>query len=371
MAEPTKEKEPDRSDESPDYLDDALKHAELLLKHAVEKGTEIDPNIRNSIWQARGAAKSNRWDEVTAANLLTALTRLAAQVKPVTVKSLECSNKDTKKVLLCYYTVAAFLALVIGTFSVATFVASALSSAIRTDIVTGNELAVKLRVQLGPWPLETRHGVPPKNDEGDVITELQQFASTIRAIDGYARQLNWLLCLVPGTVSDPFRDIRGNMDETRKTFQLPEGLPNLAEAASGRTSVYQDVRYFAQNVLDEVSFYYGATTACILPVLYALLGTCAYLLRSLKKHIRNQTYIPHYANSARFIIAAIGGAVVGLFDNFTVTQGASISPLAIAFLVGYAVDVFYAFLDGLLQTIIRSTSAPAINRGKDSAPSLV
>ena len=27
--------------------------------------------------------------------------------------------------------------------------------------------------------------------------------------------------------------------------------------------------------------------------------------------------------------------VRGLFDNFTVTQGASISPLAIAFLVGY------------------------------------
>jgi hypothetical protein len=369
MAEPTKEKEPVRSNESPDYLDDALKHAELLLKHAAEKGTEIDPKIRNSIWQARGAAKSNRWDEVTAANLLTALTSLAAQVKPVTVKSLECSYKCTKRVLSCYYTVAALLALVIGTFSVAAFVASALSSAIRTDIVTGNELAVKLRVQLGPWPTETPHGYPPKNDEADVITELQQFASTIRAIDGYARQLNFLVCLVPGAVSDPFREIRGRPDEIRKKFELPEGLPNLAEAASERTSVYQEVRYFAQNVLDEVSFYYGATTACILPVLYALLGTCAYLLRSLKKHIRNQTYIPHYANSARFIIAAIGGAVVGLFDNFTVTQGASISPLAIAFLVGYAVDVFYAFLDGLLQTIIRSTSAPAISRGKDSAPS--
>jgi len=35
---------------------------------------------------------------------------------------------------------------------------------------------------------------------------------------------------------------------------------------------------------------------------------------------------------------------------FTMTQRASIPPLAIAFLVGYAVDVFFSSLEGLLQT---------------------
>jgi hypothetical protein len=88
------------------------------------------------------------------------------------------------------------------------------------------------------------------------------------------------------------------------------------------------------------------------------LGTCAYLFRSFKLHIRQKTYIHFYANFARFIIAAIGGAVVGLFNNFSVTQGANISPLAIAFLVGYAVDVFYTFLDGLLQNF-KNTAASA------------
>src|SRR5271166_3957718 len=66
---------------------------------------------------------------------------------------------------------------------------------------------------------------------------------------------------LPDPAPDPFAEIRGNSDEIHKKFQLPKGLPNLAEAASERTTVYQDVRYFAQNVLDEVSFYYGATTA--------------------------------------------------------------------------------------------------------------
>jgi len=57
------------------------------------------------------------------------------------------------------------------------------------------------------------------------------------------------------------------------------------------------------------------------------------------------------------MIAAIAGAVVGLFNNFTISQGASIPPLAIAFLVGYAVDVFFSFLEGLIQAFTKNKSA--------------
>jgi hypothetical protein len=77
-----------------------------------------------------------------------------------------------------------------------------------------------------------------------------------------------------------------------------------------------------------------------------------------------RTFIPSIANSARFLIAAIGGAVVGLFNNFTIGQGASIPPLAIAFLLGYAVDVFFAFLDGMLQPFTKARvtgHAPAVS----------
>jgi hypothetical protein len=177
----------------PDYLDDSLKHAERLLKYAVETGTDIDPAIRNSILQARRSS-SNGWNEGTAANLLTALTDLAVRVKPVTVESLECSKKDTNRALWGYYMAAVLLAFVIVPFSVATFVGSAISSAIRTDIAMGNELAVKLRAELGPPPAVTQSaasmtgassalisststpspsGVPPGINAYDVITELQ------------------------------------------------------------------------------------------------------------------------------------------------------------------------------------------------------
>ena len=90
-----------------------------------------------------------------------------------------------------------------------------------------------------------------------------------------------------------------------------------------------------------------------------LLGTCAYLLRNFEQQMTTRTFIPSMANSARFVIAGIGGAVVGLFNNFTIGQGASIPPLAIAFALGYAVEVFFAFLDGLLQPFTKSRELPS------------
>lgn len=117
------------------------------------------------------------------------------------------------------------------------------------------------------------------------------------------------------------------------------------------------MRYFGQSLVDDVAVFYGAISACILPVLYALLGTCAYLLRTFEQQIATRTYTPSAADLPRFLIAGIGGAVVGLFNNFALGQGASIPPLAIAFLVGYAVDVFFAFLEGMSQKFSKGSPA--------------
>jgi len=39
-----------------------------------------------------------------------------------------------------------------------------------------------------------------------------------------------------------------------------------------------------------------------------------------------------------------------------VGQGATLPPLAIAFVAGYAADVFFSFIDGAVQTVSRPKS---------------
>jgi hypothetical protein len=289
-------------------------------------------------------------------------------LKPVTADSLKASGHDSGPALRTYWIVAISLVVFIVPFSVASFVTSAISDAIKKDIASANELAVRLNGQLassqgqgpgGQTAASTAKNetaaLPPGISRPDVVTELQTFASTIRSIDSRARQLN--LFIFNGA-KDPFGEIRGNPAELKKKLQLPVPLADdLAAVSNERIQVYQDVRYLGQSVVDAVAVFYGAITTCILPVLYALLGTCAYLLRSYEQDMKNHTFLPSHADFPRFMIAAIAGGVVGLFNNFTISQGASVPPLAIAFLVGYAVDVFFSFLEGLIQAFTKNKSA--------------
>jgi len=385
-------------------VDDAM----CLLMYAAEIGKKVDETTRTSVLRAKGATSTGA-DDTVKANLLAALTTLAADMHPVTAESLRAScDSQTKPTIKRLRSWTWVLAVLIILFSAIAFVSSSLSSTIRSDITAANGLVVKLRAELGT-ELVPKGGtkdkpLPAGLNEGEVITDLQQYASTIRAIDARARQLNWFVFRAEW---DPFTQYRwqdnpsiGAEDEDKftrrqkellgatqqtqlspeqklrseqklllnqihqewlsKKFQLTVGLPNMPEDLDHLTDTYLEVRSFAQDILDRVSVFYGAFTTCLLPVLYALLGTCAYLLRCFEEEVRNKTFtLSSRAMSARLLVALIGGAVVGLFGNFNITQGASISPLAVAFLVGYAVDVFFTFLEGLLQAFTKGKNVRA------------
>src|SRR5207248_961284 len=121
------------------------------------------------------------------------LTKLAARLKPVTAESLKVSDLDAKNTGRSYWYVAIFLAAIIIPYSLASFVTSSISDAIRKDIVTANDLAVKLTSQLGSSlapnsPSDTQIGarsetafaLPAGVNPTDAVTELQNLASTIR-----------------------------------------------------------------------------------------------------------------------------------------------------------------------------------------------
>jgi hypothetical protein len=350
----------------PDYYAAALDDAERLLKYAAECGIDVDDDTRSSILQARSTVGAG-WDEKTAAGLLAALTKLASRLKPVTAESLR--SFSTKPTVRRYWIVSICLGVLIVPFSVASFVSSAISQSITADVVTANDLVRQLNADIGSSASQVPANTPPPGSgiggganslapgvsPAEVITKLQTLASAIRAIYDRADQLNTII--FPRIIdSHPSRPGAQSYYE----IQVPLAQAQLNTTTPEWIRKYQDARSFAQEVVGEVSVLYGSITYCILPVLYALLGTCAYLLRSFGQEMSNRTFVPSHSDSPRFLIAAIGGAVVGLFNNFTIGQTPSISPLAIAFLVGYAVDVFFSFLEGLTVAFARSkTSKPA------------
>jgi len=236
------------------------------------------------------------------------------------------------------------------------FINTSISNEINERIKETNALAVTLRDQLlavpqpsarpdqatqapGQSPITGR----PRN-ERDIVTALQEFATANRFL--YSRAV-----LLDHFILNAERDVFAQMsaDEKRDALELPVRLDDIPAAGFNKIATFQDIRAYAKDVQQMNLMIYGAITAYFLPILYALLGACAYALRSLSQQTLARTYTPTYADFARIIIAVIAGLVVGLFNNFT--QGISLSPLAIAFLVGYAVEVFFSFLDAFLETL--------------------
>jgi hypothetical protein len=350
------------------YLEDALEDAELLLGHAAVGGIEVSDDIRDSVLEARVANDSGRITEKTAARLLKALTSLASKVKPESAKKLR-GRKDRRgpRATIKFYGIMAGLVggLIIA-ISMLTYFSSSVSDKIKVDIDIANGLASKLRSELGPAPSDTPANAaqapaattlaaadkvwygtdvtPPGLSDRDIISDLQQFAATMREIDGYSRQLKFFV----GDFSDPqYSRVKGSLE-------LKPGLDRrLSIELTEKVKEYQNVRTLGNSVQEKVTVYYGAIATCILPVLYALLGAGAYLLRMFEDQSKNNVPIATNRHVARFLIAGIGGLVVGLFNNFT-SSGITFSPFAVAFLVGYAADVFFTFLEGLLQIFKRA-----------------
>jgi hypothetical protein len=369
-------------------LKEKLEEAELLLSYAVESGVQVEPAVSRSILEA-GAASRAGWTEQAGTNLLTAEATLSAILKPVSVESLRNSARYRLKSLkrrVALPVTMGILAAVIVFYSTAAFLFSAFSTKIRDNITIANPLAVKLVDELGSSEVTNDKLCPnteapagpqlPGNSDSSprdgtqkkyVISDLQTFAAAIRDMYGAAKQLNRLYPfssrqqdpIVPAD-KKPFTP-----DDYAKVLELPAGLPDLALAATERVCVYQRVRYYAQSTEENATVYIGAVAAGILPVHYALLGAGAYVLRRLESQLRSRTFIDE-THSPRFITAAIAGAVVGLF-NFG--QSVSVSPLAIAFLAGYAVDVFFTLLESMIQSLSKGKGGTGSDQATPSGKS--
>ncbi|HEX8165813.1 MAG TPA: hypothetical protein VF601_08500 [Beijerinckiaceae bacterium] len=94
-------------------------------------------------------------------------------------------------------------------------------------------------------------------------------------------------------------------------------------------------------------------SAYLLPMLYGLLGACAFVLRQLSDEIGKLTYAhdARVRHALRLNIGLLSGLAVGWFVRPGAGDAAlvSLSPLALAFVAGYGCELFFVLLDRIVQ----------------------
>ena len=90
----------------------------------------------------------------------------------------------------------------------------------------------------------------------------------------------------------------------------------------------------------------------ILPLIYGLLGSCVWILRTLTTAIRERTFTEasNIEFRIRLSLGMLGGMVFAWFITPDIADGLfkSLSPFALAFLAGYSVDLLFAVMDRFL-----------------------
>jgi hypothetical protein len=374
LAKNLPELPPGASKSYEDPFADAVNDAEEMLKYAAESGTELSAEIAKPILAARTALSSGRPGEDVRANFYASYAKVAKLFGDVTAETIRnCSSPQTLHLLRRSKTGALIITAIIASASVFTFVADSMGKRISEDIPLGNVAAAKLRAGLSTPDGKITFGekyssgdpckmLDDKYVQGEVqirnlsdIEDLQQFSSTVRDLHSMAVKLN---NLVFRWECDPFGVCRGpdttqhnasvtTAEYVENQLQLRPAITNYTAEVLCKIKAYQQARTFASNVQSDYAAVIGAFASYALPIAYAWLGALAFQLRLFGDTIRKRNYHPSFADSARTITAVIAGAIAGLFNP---ALGTSLSPLAIAFLVGYGVELFFKFLDTILNS---------------------
>ena len=345
-----------------DSSDKMLEDAEYLLKHAAQAGIKLDKATVRTIISAGAADKLSNEETAKA---FAAVTQLAEKLKPVTAETLRACERKAPQTIHFYLITAILLGSFLLVSSVLSFIAGGLSKSLTDDINLANQLAVTLNSDAAPQQAAALQANASSSVDPKSLTNLQQFAATIRDMYGLSHELSWFVLasdaipvLAPTTIPNvvPGTNVLREEDMEIKVPEPPARV-DIPKEVQAKTQILQKVRYLAKDIQERTSLWYGALSNFLLPPLYAMLGACAYLLRSFSEQVKARTFTPSTTDGARFIIAAIGGGAVGLFSNFTPGEVTSLSPLAIAFLVGYATDIFFSFLDGLQPAFTKAKSS--------------
>jgi hypothetical protein len=387
----------DDDDDAPlvDSFSRAAVNAELMMKFAAENGTAISAEVQNDLIAAQLGPDGPVTDAPTRVKFYTAYSTMARSLGSVTADTIKaCRSARTRRSLERNETKAIALALFTAVISVLLFTSGAVDKQLTDDITTANELAIKLRGNVFPPKTGTAEPAPvppeylhepcnalttaPKAGDFVVKTQadLDQLQSFTIAVRGARTRANKLNGFILGSECDPFgycwRADEHNAavlamqsptakPQMRDRFELNPSISNYTAEFLCKVGTWQEIRDFAANVQKTYGATSGGLVAHALPILYALLGAFAYRLRQFSETVRNRTFHPSFADSARLITALIAGTVAGLFNP---AKDLAVSPLATAFLVGYGVEIFFRFLDTSLSAY--SAGGPAAASGPGS-----
>lgn len=370
-------------------IDVGLAEAEILIAHAAKVGKEVKPEILTVLVNAQFAYEQGQWGEEQEVAFWQAYNDICSLVKPVSVDSLkavtptfdEKGKMQRSKAEQAVYQFRVFTIVVLFVLVIAQvywLVGSVAQKQLHTlfeekeKIKAQIRLKVELKAQIsaagGELSSVQSNDTESSRLETALATVQQQQDANYEIIVAWNRIWQTLLLKTEyvGKIREyrkkEFEDRRERIQSELEKFRGDPSIPeedlwvledqlkevNLNEAqAITRNRLFLN-EYSASFMIQILQFY-------VLPLLFGLLGSLLYVLRTLSREIGSLTYarksIINYR--LRITMGTLAGLAIGWF--FTPIQGSAkeiLPTLSLAFLAGYNVEILFTLMDRAISKIV-------------------
>jgi len=348
----------------------ALTEAWCMLRYVTITKPEVDQAIVNAIVDCQDSLTAQKWTPDISKTFWPAYTKLSSLIQPVTIDCLIAAQRNhtaikfpnfwrgyTKLssgektsqgyVLLLFFII---VVTVISQFYVtryADIVANIDKSAatLQAEMAQLNaDYATVTSLQQKPpaSPPSTAPASPPQIDPYvQIINDSQQIISQTQEIQETEHYLDSVSII-------PFPLQRNNVAAGQNSTILPLNAkwPDYYGLARGDAGQVQE----AVNQVDVKAISNNTGISIfLLPILYSTIGALAYILRTISSQLKSITFSQNspIRHAVRLFLGVMMGLVVGAFS--TVTTDLNLQPLAIAFLAGYGVEVFFSTFDSIID----------------------
>ena len=369
---PKKNSSPAESDYN--MMRESIDHARHLLKYAAEAGKTINEETQQLIVDfSQKVHSGDKWDSKEESKFLSEVCKVSQELKPVTYETLKSSRGRSAKFYVCFFGLLTSVILILLVY--AQFVWVVLGNVTNTIEVRMKELNIatidlknleqqneafmiklqKLESERNANPKEKdqiknqisslEDNIQTNNNNINKITNSRneiesQLEASARILIGYLPFKSWLMTTRP---PDP-----GWFDSEKEKIIKIQAITNWEKKQQTEYSFRNKALHsWAKQILQGGSSY-------ILPMIYGLLGACAFVLRLISKQVRELSFSKSTAlvqYMLRIILGALAGISIGWFlkpDPSGTNTLATISPLALAFVAGYSVELVFTAMDKII-----------------------
>lgn len=349
-------------------LGSALADAKMLLDYAASNGLlpvsvtspEMHDTLVSDLVHTDDAERHGLLTPDSVIAFWNAYGRLSRLVMPVTAASLRASNRTS---LFGMKIGAGLVVLVVIVFSIFLFMSNSTATDTSELIEQQNAAALRLWSDLQMLRASASEAAVTSGTSDRVLLIQRTFEEMVEfsrknssLLQSASRLNNWFL---PSWLQISPTPVMFEPNQPINHINVPPRLSTWQEIDREGTlqiEAYQHIRDFGYSLYKMESLLYGSISTYLLPTIYAVLGAFLYGFRLYSRLIRRKRYLRSVAHSARFFIAAIAGLVVGLFGSL-LPKTMALPPLAVAFLVGYAVEAFFSRLDVTIAKLKGNTRA--------------